>query len=79
MERIRGLGEERGGKRDLEEEEGKEMDFLLYGDGGGEEEKKNVELRSEEAAILFGQTGQLLLRDWLLWDHHSPVYIIILY
>lgn len=63
MERIRGLGEERGGKRDLEEEEGKEMDFLLYGDGGGEEEKKNVELRSEEAAILFGQTGQLLLRD----------------
>lgn len=48
----------------MEEEEGKEMDFLLYGDGGGgEEEKKNVELRSEEAAILFGQTGQLLLRD----------------
>ena len=64
MERIRGLGEERGGKRDLEEEEGKEIGFLLYGDGGGgEEEKKNVELRHEEAAILFGQTGQLLLRD----------------
>lgn len=54
MERIRGLREERGGKRDLEEEEGKEIGFLLYGDGGGgEEEGKNVELRSEEVAILL--------------------------
>ena len=54
MERIWGLREERGGKRDLEEEEGKEIGFLLYGDGGGGEEAwKNVELRSEEAAILL--------------------------
>lgn len=39
MERMRGLREERGGKRDLEEEEGKEMGFLLCGDGGGGEEE----------------------------------------
>lgn len=36
MERIRGLGEERGGKRDLEEEEGKEIGFLLVSGGGGD-------------------------------------------